>query len=69
MAEGRQRAGWDQTSALLAQLANVGCYLLAKKPKVYNPADFNPTVKRKAKAKRTAADKLQMLKFMFTKAK
>ncbi len=29
---------------MLAQIANVGCFLMAKRPRTYRPADFNPTL-------------------------
>jgi hypothetical protein len=40
MAEGRQRATWAQTSAVLALVAN--CHRDPKKHRAFTPADFNP---------------------------
>lgn len=74
MAEGRQRCEWDQTSALLAQVANHGMYFLAKRPRAYEPAEFNPTLpasarRRQAKKTMPPAQALAVMKYLWTKAK
>lgn len=42
MAEGRNRAAWSHTSAVLALVANV--HRDPKKTKAFNPSDFNPLI-------------------------
>jgi hypothetical protein len=44
MTEGKQRADWNHTAAVLAKLHNVNC---AKKSDLKTPADFHPFEKAK----------------------
>lgn len=51
MADGRLDAQWDQVSAVLAQLANIGAFVFRTDKKVYQQKDWNPrrrvTVKKR----------------------
>ena len=45
MAEGSGKAGWEQTSNLMALIAN--CNRDPKKSRPFKPADFNPFINQK----------------------
>lgn len=68
MVEAKQGEGWAHTSAMLAQIANVGGYMFAKHPRGYSPTEFNPTTK-KQKVQHSAAHKLAVMKYLWTDAK
>lgn len=51
---------------MLSQIANVGCFLLAKRPRTYKPADFNPTLAPEDRKPRKSAWGMMALKVMTT---
>jgi len=65
MAEGRGRAEWARTAALLAMIANVNRDP-KRRPRPYRPSDFDPYA-RAPSTRRTT--ELRDLKAMFTGAK
>lgn len=62
MAEGKQRAAWSHTSALLAMLANVN---RGKKSKTFKPGDFDPYDKRATQRSEKLPGNVRMLKDVF----
>lgn len=68
MAEARQRAAWNQTSALLAMIVNVNRD--PKRSRAAKPSDFNPFAERTPPPKRPPpkAD-ISILKSIFVKGK
>lgn len=63
MAEGRGKAAWAHTSALLAMLANA--HRDPKKRKAFTPADFNPYSARDRAKPVTKTKDLSILKTIF----
>ena len=49
MAEGRSRAAWERTSAIMALIANANRDR-KRKPSPYKPDDFNPFAKKQKRA-------------------
>lgn len=64
--EGRQQSEWAHTAAMLAQIANVGCFILAKRPRTYKASDFNPTLAPEKRKPRKSAWGMLALKVMTT---
>lgn len=51
MAEGRQRADWDRTAAVLSMLYNINRD--PKKGRALSPEDFNPYAPKREEARQT----------------
>ena len=64
MAEGRQRAQWNQTSSILAMIHNVN---LTKKQHAKPPQYFNPMYKPGRAKKLGKAESMSALKAAFIK--
>ena len=66
MADARGESQWVQTSAVLAMLANANRDP-KKKPRPYQPNDFNPFARRAAKQRPLPPAPVSILKEIFVK--